>query len=449
VSILALPVEVARRQKEQWVSPAELATIRLQRLRALLEKARSAPYYRRMLPRGMTGGEELGSLPLLDKKHIVENGEEALLTAGGNDLMPVFTSGSTGHPMRFLRSPWEEAEFSARWYRVYSAYGGKSRDTLLNVGRPNAKPRGGAVKVMRDLGILPKIENTSVTDPVEDQVRVLRGFKPHFVTGYSIGIENIADYIVRHGIDVQSPKAAFCAAMDVTDRCRQLVNRAFNAPAVNVYVSNEFGVVSWECPEQPGSLHVNDDMLVMEIVDGDGRPVPDGTSGEIVLTSLTLTRMPLLRYRTGDTAARIPGPCPCGRGLGLMTPVQGRTSHTIVGAGGRLITTPVVGYALGLAGADEWVRRFQLREQENRKLVLLVELHREPRPRQIESLVAELARIAGPGYKIGVEMRDELPLAPSGKYQYVVPLPGPGRTTGTCRKDELPGIYAGALGTGG
>jgi hypothetical protein len=82
-------------------------------------------------------------------------------------------------------------------------------------------------------------------------------------------------------------------------------------------------------------------------------------------------------------------------------------------------------------------------------LVLLVESHREPRPRQIESLVAELARIAGPGYKIGVEMRDELPLAPSGKYQYVVPLPRPGRTTGTCRKDELPGIYAGALGTGG
>jgi phenylacetate-CoA ligase len=400
------------------------------------------------LPGGTQGDECLSRLPLLDKRLIVETGERSLLTVGSNDLMPVFTSGSTGHPMRFLRSPREEAEFSARWYRVYSAYGGKSRDTLLNVGRPDAKPRGGAVKLMRDLGILPKIENTSVTAPVEDLVRVFLEFKPDFLTGYSIGIENIADYIVRHGIEARPPKAAFCAAMDVTDRCRQLVTRALNAPAVNVYVSNEFGVIGWECPEQRGSLHVNDDMLVMEILDDDGQPVPDGTFGEVVLTSLTLTRMPLIRYRTGDTAARIPGPCSCGRGLGLMTPVQGRTSHTIVGADGRSITTPVVGYALGLAGADEWVRRFQLREQENRKLVLLVEPHRQPRRRQIESLVAQLARIAGPGYRIDIEMRDALPLAPSGKYQYVVPLPKSGPAAGSGRTGQFSGMYP-VLGTGG
>ena len=62
---------------------------------------------------------------------------------------------------------------------------------------------------------------------------------------------------------------------------------------------------------QLGSLHVNEDMLILEILGRDGREVPAGTSGELVLTSLTLGAMPLIRYRTGDIAARIAAPCAC------------------------------------------------------------------------------------------------------------------------------------------
>jgi len=48
---------------------------------------------------------------------------------------------------------------------------------------------------------------------------------------------------------------------------------------------------------------------------------------------------------------------------------------------------------------------------------------REPQPSQTNQLLAEVERAFGPAYRFRIEMRGELPLAPSGKYQYLVPLP--------------------------
>jgi phenylacetate-CoA ligase len=425
-SLFSLPLYAARRNREQWLTPAQLANLRSVRVRKLLVAARAAPYYRRILPRSPVTGDAdslFDDVPLLDKTIIREQGHEALLTAGGDGLTPVFTSGSTGEPAKFLRSPGEETEFTARGYRVFAAYGGNARDTILNVGRATVKPRSGAAKVLRDLGVLPEVENVFVAAPVEESVRTVREFKPRLITGYAIGLEKMAEYILEHNLDVEPPKAILCGAMDVTDRCRDVLEQAFRAPAMNFYVSNEFGVIGWECPEERGTLHINDDMLKMEIVGDDGRALPDGSKGEVVLTSLTLTRMPLIRYRTGDTAARIAAPCSCGRGLGRMTPVQGRTSHAIIGPDGQLFTTPTVAAIFTAANAYQWVRRFQVREQPDSRILILVEPHTAPRDSQRRELLAEMARAFGSTYEFILEMQDSLPLAPSGKYQYVVPLP--------------------------
>jgi phenylacetate-CoA ligase len=424
-SLLAMPLYTRQRVREQWLSPSSLARVRSQRLREVLQRARAASYYGRVLPEipvHQSDEDVLAQLPLLDKRILTDEGLEAFLTPGSGELVEVATSGSTGHPAKFLRSPIEETEFSARMYRAYSAYGCTARDKILNIGSTARHRRIGAVTVLRDLGILPKVLNVFVGTPAQESVRILLEFEPRLIVGYAVGIENIADYIVRNRVEVKPPVAVACGAMDVSDHCRDLAEQAFQAPAMNIYVSNELGLIAWECPEQRGSLHVNEDMLVMEILDSDGQPVPDGSIGEVVLTSLTLNRMPLIRYRMGDTAARIAEPCRCGRGLGLMTRVQGRTAHTIVSPDGRLFTAVTMGSIFKAARAYEWVRRFQVREEENYLILILVEPHREPSEAQTGNLLAEMEKILDAPYSFRLEMRDELPLAPSGKYQYLVPL---------------------------
>jgi phenylacetate-coenzyme A ligase PaaK-like adenylate-forming protein len=78
--------------------------------------------------------------------------------------------------------------------------------------------------------------------------------------------------------------------------------------------------------------------LFFEIIDPEtGKPVEEGTPGEVVFTTLTRRGMPLIRYRTGDISRFIRRRCPCGTVLKSMERVTGRTGGRVkLGAGGSL-----------------------------------------------------------------------------------------------------------------
>jgi phenylacetate-CoA ligase len=82
----------------------------------------------------------------------------------------------------------------------------------------------------------------------------------------------------------------------------------------------EVGPVTYECPAQPGRLHVIESGYLAEIVEpATGRPAGPGEPGELILTTLLRPGSPVLRYRTGDLVQRgMPGTgpgavCVCGR----------------------------------------------------------------------------------------------------------------------------------------
>jgi phenylacetate-CoA ligase len=88
-------------------------------------------------------------------------------------------------------------------------------------------------------------------------------------------------------------------------------------------------------------LNVAEDHFHVEAVDADGNPVPDGTPGELVFTTLTKTGMPLIRYRTGDVAA-LAGPVPGSpRTLRRMSKVKGRTDDMLVIRGVNVFPTEI------------------------------------------------------------------------------------------------------------
>jgi phenylacetate-CoA ligase len=226
---------------------------------------------------------------------------------------------------------------------------------------------------------------------------------PPILTGYAGAIEALADHVLATGVRIPPPRAVFCTAMEVTDRCLQVAEQAFQAPAVDVYVTNEFGVIAWSCPVRRDVLHLNDDAFVIEVLDGQGRPAADGTVGELVITSLGLTSMPLIRYRMGDMAARLPGRCACGRGLGLMSRVQGRTAHAIRRPNGALITTPLITSLFGRAMAHSWVRRYQVREEPGGHLRFLVNLRQRPSDAEWRTFEQIVESTVGDDFEIAVE----------------------------------------------
>ncbi|WP_309116504.1 hypothetical protein [Saccharothrix sp.] len=88
--------------------------------------------------------------------------------------------------------------------------------------------------------------------------------------------------------------------------------------------------VACESLDWQGMLNVAEDHFLVEAIDEDGRPVPDGTPGELVFTTLTKTGMPLLRYRTGDIATLAPPVPDSPRTLRRMSKVLGRRDDMLV-----------------------------------------------------------------------------------------------------------------------
>ena len=131
---------------------------------------------------------------------------------------------------------------------------------------------------------------------------------------------------------------------------RARIEELLGLRALDIYGLSEVigpGVAA-ECAEAADGLHVNEDHFLVEAVDPvTAEPVPDGTAGELVFTTLTREAGPLLRYRTGDIAALRRGPCACGRTLVKMSQVTGRRDDMLVIRGVNIYPSEVERVLLG------------------------------------------------------------------------------------------------------
>jgi phenylacetate-coenzyme A ligase PaaK-like adenylate-forming protein len=79
-----------------------------------------------------------------------------------------------------------------------------------------------------------------------------------------------------------------------------------------------------DCPLHQG-MHLREADIYVEVADPEtGMPLPDGTTGELLVTTLSRQTMPLIRYRTGDLGRIIPGPCDCGHPARRLDRISGR-----------------------------------------------------------------------------------------------------------------------------
>ncbi|MBV8152657.1 MAG: phenylacetate--CoA ligase [Candidatus Eremiobacteraeota bacterium] len=142
----------------------------------------------------------------------------------------------------------------------------------------------------------------------------------------------------------QSLRVAICGAEAWTTEMRDALEAAFGVTATNIYGLTEIigPGVAQECAAAKAGLHVFEDHFLPEIVDPEhGEPVPDGTLGELVLTTLTRDAMPVLRYRTGDLTRITREPCACGRTQARVEWFVGRVDDMLTIRGINVFPTAV------------------------------------------------------------------------------------------------------------
>jgi phenylacetate-CoA ligase len=110
----------------------------------------------------------------------------------------------------------------------------------------------------------------------------------------------------------------------------EALEEVFGVPVLKTYGFHEVGYVSVECPAKQG-LHIFEDAYHVQVVDPDsGAPVPDGTTGALVITEVYKTGSPQFRYNIMDLAALYPREqCACGSWLRRMSPFAGRGDNMV------------------------------------------------------------------------------------------------------------------------
>jgi phenylacetate-CoA ligase len=127
-------------------------------------------------------------------------------------------------------------------------------------------------------------------------------------------------------------RVGFFGAEPWTEAMRDAIQTRLRLVALNIYGLSEITGpgVAVECPERRG-MHVAEDHFLPEVVDPDTlEPVPPGTTGELVVTTLSKQGMPLLRYRTRDLTTLARSPCPCGRTLVRLGRIIGRSDDMLI-----------------------------------------------------------------------------------------------------------------------
>ncbi len=111
----------------------------------------------------------------------------------------------------------------------------------------------------------------------------------------------------------------------------------FNAPVRNQYGCREVWNIAYEC--KCGRMHVNNSNLMVDIVDENGKSVPSGKVGEVVVTSTYSKITPFIKYYLGDYASISLEECECGNKAPILTLQGGRKCE-------KLKNTPYFGTAV-------------------------------------------------------------------------------------------------------
>jgi phenylacetate-CoA ligase len=177
---------------------------------------------------------------------------------------------------------------------------------------------------------------------------------------------------------------------------RHDLERTLRLTAIDIYGMSELigPGVSSECPCQCG-MHIFEDHFYPEIIDPEtGEPLPPGSRGELVVTTLTKEALPVIRYRTRDITSLQTEPCACGRTLVRMDRVTGRSDDMLIIRGVNVFPSQIEEVLTSIEGTAPHYQLHVRREGTLDELELWVEVTEAVLKDDIRSLETLSRRIA-------------------------------------------------------
>lgn len=307
-------------------------------------------------------------IPVLEKEDLREHYDDIVATDSGVSRTNVArTGGSTGVPLKVLK------DFTVRpatltwrlmdWWGVHPADNSASVERLPWSGIRHTLNEAfwwPTRKVNVDAGAMDQAD-------LERFAHAIRRVQPRMLWGYASSLHEFARAVERNGWEIPPLQAISSTAAPLTEVQAQEVERILGAPVYETYRAAELSLIAGHCEVRRG-MHIQADHKLLEIVDENGHRVPNGESGEIVVTDLLNRAQPLLRYRLGDVGVIDAEPCACGRPFPVLKSLLGRSNDVLRTPSGLV---SVYSFASAFS-KNPAIRQYQIHQMVDYSLVLKV-----------------------------------------------------------------------------
>ena len=263
---------------------------------------------------------------------------------------------------------------------------------------------------------------TTVVIPAGDQfdevLAAVARARPTEIVGYASVVGRLARATLDGELDIR-PARVSTNSEPLSEEDRDAIAAAWDAPVHNLWGSTEIGVQAVGCGRGEG-LHVSEDEVVLERVDGDGSPVgPDEPAVRTLATGLGNRTFPFIRYDLGDDVTLLTGDCPCGSPLVRVADIAGRRDDDF-DYDGRAVPASAFRHVLG---TDPRISEYQVLQTRGGAEVLVVGA---PDPAAVSDDLEDALRghgLVNPVIRLRVVAQIERHAA-TGKLRRFVPLRG-------------------------
>ncbi|MBP5541905.1 MAG: AMP-binding protein [Bacteroidales bacterium] len=326
----------------EFQKPEEIKAFQEQKLQEALQYlANHSPYYQRMFrsygidPAKIKYLEDLVKIPFTEKKDLQLFNDDFLCCPKEKVIDYITTSGTLGDPVTFCCTEKDLQRLAFNEKKSFECAGLRPGNILQLMTTIDKRFMAGLAYFLgiREMGA--SIIRVGNGIP-ELQWDTIQRIKPDTIMCVPSFILKLIQYAEEHNIDYRSSSIrriiGIGEGLREQDFSLNLLGRRikekWDVDLFATYSSTEMGATFSECQYGCGG-HVHPELIIVEIIGDDDLPVPDGQPGEIVVTTLGVEGMPLLRFRTGDIAAKITDQCQCGRYSYRLTPLVGRKNNMI------------------------------------------------------------------------------------------------------------------------
>ncbi len=402
-----------------FLSVPQLRELQLRRLKAIVRQAyeHQELFRRRMVERDLKPDdlqrlEDIARLPFTVKTDLRDTYPFGLFCVPMSDVVRLHaSSGTTGKPIVVAYTQEDIDVWSSVMVRSFAACGLHRGDIIQNSYGYGLFTGGlGAHYGAEALGATVIPTSGGNTDR---QIMILKDFGVTAICCTPSYFIHLIERAGEMGIDMKTLplRAGVFGAEPWTEGMRRHIEAHSNVKAYDIYGLSEIigPGVGIECQCQAG-LHIFEDHFLMEIVDPEsGEPLPDGSIGELILTTLSKYAMPMIRYRTRDLTSINPEPCACGRTIRRITRIRSRSDDMFIIRGVNVFPSQIEEALLRVESALPHYQIILTREKGLDEVEVQVEVTSQVFSDEIRALEALQARISKEIERIvGIRMKVRL-----------------------------------------